>query len=173
MGKLKYLSYAILIALSSGFVSCSDDEDEGNGSNGVNAPSALIGMWEDAPGGEYKTTRDGNIIEQGELDNPLDGCRWQFDTSGKIHVYDYVIVDADYNKDWIEVHSFDYTYSDNKIHIAIQQNEWAEIHEESTTTFSVIDLQETQMILDNYIDYNEDGHQYNEYQKWVLKKVAQ
>ena len=45
MEKLKYFAMALLVAVSAGFVSCSDDDD--NGGAGGNAPgSSIVGTWE-------------------------------------------------------------------------------------------------------------------------------
>ncbi len=169
MKKDKLYSILMAVVLCMGFASCSDNDDDN--ANTSDVPNALIGLWEGAPGGEYWEKRDGKITEQGENNNPLDGCRWEFDTNGKIHVYDYVIVDASYRKDWTEIHSFDYTYSDNKLYITTQKNEIYDIDYEGVQNLSVIDLQETQMILDWHNSYNEDGYQYDYYERWVLQKV--
>lgn len=61
MKKLKYLSFALLIALCAGFVSCSDDDDDEPGQGGD--VSMLIGTWE--PTSYYYCTKaNGKVMEE-------------------------------------------------------------------------------------------------------------
>lgn len=157
MEKLKYLSFALLIALCAGFVSCSDDEDDepDGGGNG----SGIVGMWQGVTSDNYYK-ENGNIIEQGTAED-VSGVKFNFKSDGTFNIYEY-----DGEGEWFESPAGTWDYSAG---ILTLYYPWDD--EVPMQSAKVLELSGTTLVLEYTETGYYDGVTYEDYEKLTLRRI--
>lgn len=150
MEKLKYLSFALIIALCAGFVSCSDDDDEPAGQSGD--ISMLIGTWE--PTSYYYCEKaNGKIITEDRLTDDL--LIQVFTEDG--HLYGYT-QDGELDE------TSTYSYSNGKLTVIDEDGDVSQVQ---TVSFP----SSTELSLEASMSQEYNGVKYEAYGKVTYRKI--
>ncbi len=151
MKKINFLwLVSILMLLPIGFVSCSDDDDEGVGS-----ASDLVGTWEMTLNVWYEK-KNGEIVDEGTDDEG--GLRIIFKEDGTYMAGEY----SDGNWDWEGPYSW--SYKDGKV------TSIDEYGESSTVTLK--ELTSSKVVWEGYEKYTEEGDVYEYYDRYEYRKIS-
>ncbi len=154
MERLKYFSFALLIALCAGFVSCSDDDDDEPGQGGQTGDaSMLIGTWE--PTSYYYCYKiNGKIVEE---NRSMEGLLIQVFTEDGI-CYGYHQDKTTLSK------SGTYTYNNGKVTVTDEDGD--------VEQYNVSFQSETELIFEGNASAEYEGTKHEVYAKYTLRKIA-
>lgn len=146
MKNLKNLSLLLMITLCTGFISCSDDDENINS-------DLLVGKWKAVQYEGWEKGNDGSYDDLGDS-NPDLYTVINTDGTG----YDY---ESTYPND---KNAFTWTLSGNKIHLIYTHNS-----EEGIMT--IVSLTSDQLIVEAKEVYTDEGVKYTFYRKATFKRI--
>lgn len=147
MKQLKYLSFALLIALCTGFVSCSDDDDE----EPAAPATSIIGTWE--PVSDYSCEKiNGQVAEEHSSLESL--VILAFTEDGKCYWYD---PDTRVLKK-----ECSYNYADGKLTVSAEDG-----RSESTASFP----SSSELVLESSASAEYNGYLIEIYAKSTYRKI--